>query len=104
MLAVLWNLLLAYVVYQIARLTYYFENTDYLNYTLDVWRGGLLFDTSAILYTNALYIVLMLLPLHWKECTIYHQCCKWLFVLVNSLALAINFMDAVYFRYTMRRS
>ena len=78
MLAVLWNLLLAYVVYQIARLTYYFENTDYLNYTLDVWRGGLLFDTSAILYTNALYIVLMLLPLHWKECTIYHQCCKWI--------------------------
>ena len=104
MLAVIWNLLLAYVVYQIARLTYYFENTDYLNYTLDVWRGGLLFDTSAILYTNALYIVLMLLPLHWKERAVYHQCCKWLFVLVNSLALAINFMDAVYFRYTMRRT
>ena len=104
MLAVLWNLLLAYVVYQIARLTYYFENTDYLNYTLDVWRGGLLFDTSAILYTNALYIVLMLLPLHWKECTIYHQCCKWIFVLVNSLALAINLIDSVYFLYTMRRT
>ena len=63
LLAVLWNLLLAYVVYQIARLTYYFENTDYLNYTLDVWRGGLLFDTSAILYTNALVILMMLFPL-----------------------------------------
>lgn len=104
LLAVLWNLLLVYLVYQIARLTYYLENTDYLNYTLDVWRGGLLFDTSAILYTNVLYVVLMLLPLHWKERGVYHQCCKWLFVLVNSLALAINFMDSVYFRYTMRRT
>jgi phosphoglycerol transferase MdoB-like AlkP superfamily enzyme len=104
LLAVLWNLLLVYVVYQIARLTYYFENTDFLNYTLDVWRGGLLFDTSAILYTNVLYIVLMLFPLHWKERTVYHQCCKLLFVLVNSLTFAINLMDSVYFRYTMRRT
>ena len=104
LLAVVWNLLLVYVVYQVARLTYYVENADYLNYTLDAWRGGLLFDTSAILYTNVLYVVLMLFPLHWKEHPVYHQCCKWLFVLVNSLALAINLMDSVYFQYTMRRT
>lgn len=104
LLAVLWNLLLVYLVYQIARLEYYVENRDYLSYTWDIFQGGLLFDTSAILYTNALYVVMMLFPLHWKENKIYHKVCKWLFVVVNSIAFAINLADSVYFRYTMRRT
>ena len=104
LLAVLWNLLLVYLVYQIARLEYYVENRDYLSYTWDIFQGGLLFDTSAILYTNALYVVMMLFPLHWKENRIYHKVCQWLFVVVNSIAFAINLADSVYFRYTMRRT
>ena len=104
LLAVLWNLLLAYFVYQIARLEYYVENRDYLSYTWDIFQGGLLFDTSAILYTNALYVVMMLFPLHWKENKIYHKVCQWLFVVVNSITFAINLADSVYFRYTMRRT
>ena len=104
LLAVLWNLLLVYFVYQIARLEYYVENRDYLSYTWDIFQGGLLFDTSAILYTNALYVVMMLFPLHWKENKIYHKVCQWLFVVVNSITFAINLADSVYFRYTMRRT
>ena len=104
LLAVLWNLLLVYLTYQIARLAYFLENTDYLTYTFDVFCGGLLFDTSAILYTNALYVVLMLFPLHWKEHRVYHQICKWLFVVVNGIAFAVNLADSVYFQYTMRRT
>ena len=104
LLAVLWNLLLVYLTYQIARLAYFLENTDYLTYTFDVFCGGLLFDTSAILYTNVLYVVLMLFPLHWKEHRVYHQICKWLFVVVNGIALAVNLADSVYFQYTMRRT
>ena len=101
LLAVLWNLLLVYVVYQIARLEYYLENTDYLTYSFNVWRGGLLFDTSAIIYTNALYILLMLLPFKQSD---YQRCCKWLYLIINGLALAINLADSVYFQYTMRRT
>jgi phosphoglycerol transferase MdoB-like AlkP superfamily enzyme len=104
LLAVLWNLLLVYMVYQVARIEYWLENYSYLNYTFDVWRGGLMFDTSAILYTNALYVVLILFPLHYKETRIYHKICKWIFVIVNGLALVINLADSVYFRYTMRRT
>ncbi len=102
--AVLCNLLLVYLVYQVARIEYWLENLSYFNYTFDVWRGGLMFDTSAILYTNALYVVLMLFPLHFKENAIYHKICKWLFFIVNGLAFAINLADSVYFRYTMRRT
>ena len=104
LLVVLWNLLLVYLIYQIARIEYWLENSSYLNYTFDVWRGGLMFDTSAILYTNALYVVLMFFPLHYKETNVYHKICKWLFFIVNGLAFAINLADSVYFRYTMRRT
>ena len=101
LLAVLWNLLLVYVVYQIARQEYYLENTDYLTYSFNAWRGGLLFDTSAIIYTNALYILLMLLPFKQSG---YQQCCKWLYLIINGVALAINLADSIYFQYTMRRT
>ena len=104
LLAVLWNLLLVYLTYQVARIEYWLENSSYLNYTFDVWRGGLMFDTSAILYTNALYVVLMLFPLHYKETVAYHKICKWVFIAVNGLALMINLADSVYFQYTMRRT
>ncbi len=99
--AIVWNLLLIYIVYQIARCEYYFENVSYLNYTSDVFRGGLLFDTSAIIYTNALYILLMLLPFKQSD---YQRCCKWLYLIINGVALAINLADSVYFQYTMRRT
>ena len=99
--ATVWNLLLIYIVYQIARCEYYFENVSYLNYTYDVFRGGLLFDTSAIIYTNALYILLMLLPFRQSA---YQQCCKWLYLMINGIALAVNLADSAYFQYTMRRT
>ena len=100
--AVIWNILLVYVVYQIARLTYYFENAQLLHYTSDVLRGGLLFDTSAIVYTNALYLILMIAV---GAFTLKGQrAFKWLYLTINGLALAINLGDAVYFQYTMRRT
>lgn len=104
LLAVLWNLLLVFLTYQVARLAYWLENSDMLRYTCDIWCGGLLFDTSAILYTNVLWVVLILFPLHQKETSLYHRICKILFMVVNGLALAVNLADAVYFQYTMRRT
>ena len=63
-----------------------------------------MFDRSAIIYTNALYIVMMLFPLWLKETPLYHKICKWVFVLVNSITLIINLGDSVYFPYTLRRT
>ena len=63
-----------------------------------------MFDRSAIIYTNALYIVMMLFPLWIKETPLYHKICKWVFVLVNSITLIINLGDSVYFPYTLRRT
>ncbi len=104
--ATLVNLLLAYVVYAIARVAYLLDNWSYFadSLTMEVVQGGLVFDTAAILVTNIPYIVLMLLPLHLKETAFWHRLCQTVFVVVNGLALAVNLCDAAYFPFTLRRT
>ena len=110
LVSMLGNLLLAYVVYSIARIAFLLENynlyADSLTtaHLFELLRGGLVFDTSAILYTNALWILLVMLPVSRKENPVYQSVCKWMFIVVNTLTLAINLGDAVYFQYTMRRT
>ena len=106
LVATLVNLLLAYVVYFVARMAYMLDNWSYFSdsLTTEVLQGGLVFDTAAILVTNIPYIVLMLLPLHWKETRIWHQLCRWVFVIINGLSLVVNLCDAAYFPYTLRRT
>ena len=104
------NLLLAYVTYFIARVVYMLVNLSYFTQGLtfsqlmDMFGGGLLFDTSAIIYTNLLWIVMMLFPLWAKETPLYHKICRGLFVTVNGLAFIANLADSVYFPYTLRRT
>ena len=104
------NLVIAYILYFLARIIYLLENYSYFgqglsfSHLIEMLGGGLVFDTSAILVTNIPYIVLMLLPWHRKENNTYQQVCKWVFIIINGLALAINLCDSVYFRYTMRRT
>jgi phosphoglycerol transferase MdoB-like AlkP superfamily enzyme len=107
--AVLLNLLMAYGVYFIARVVFLLENKNlYENLTashlVELFRGGLMFDTTAILYTNALWVVMVLFPLHLKETSIWHSICRWTFVAINTICLAVNLGDSVYFRYAMRRT
>ncbi len=93
--AVVLNLLLAYVLYGIARLTFLLCNWSLLSPAVtwsSVWtlsRGSLLFDTSAICYTNALWLALMLLPWHGKENAVYHTVCRVLFVAVKGFGPAL---------------
>ena len=108
--ATLYNLLIAYGSYFLARVIYFFENYSFfskdlsLSHVMEILGGGLVFDTSAILVTNIPYIVLMLFPLHVKENAAYQKLCRAVFLIINGLALAVNLCDAVYFRFTMRRT
>ena len=104
------NLLLAYLVWMLSRVAFFAENwstfAPYMSWPLfkSMLHGSLVFDTSALLYINSLYLVLMLLPLHLKERTGFHRGLKWLFVITNAIGVAMNLMDSVYFQYTGRRS
>lgn len=109
-LAFLWNMLLVYLVYGLCRIVYWAENASAFegfwthNALRDILTGAWMFDSSAILYTNVLYAVMMLIPLHWKEGKRWQCAAKWLYVVVNGLAVVINLADAAYFPYTGRRT
>ena len=104
------NMAVAYLVWMLSRVAFFAENwstfAPYMSWSLfkSMLQGSLVFDTSALLYVNALYLVLMLLPLHLKERAGFHKGLKWLFVITNAIGVAMNLMDAVYFQYTGRRS
>ena len=104
------NMAVAYLVWMLSRVAFFAENwstfAPYMSWSLfkSMWHGALVFDTSALLYVNALYLVLMLLPMHLKERPGFHKGLKWLFVVTNAIAVAMNLMDSVYFQYTGRRS
>lgn len=104
------NILLVYLCYQICRIEYLAENWTAFKdgiFNLD-WltalKGSLVFDTSAIVYSNILYMVLMLLPFSFREKAGYQKAAKILFVAVNSIGIFINLIDSVYFAYTNRRT
>ena len=92
-LAFVWNIALAYVVYGLCRLIFWAENAQAFsglwkdNSWCDLITGAWMFDSSAILYTNALYAMLMLIPLHWKEHQGWQRLAKWIFFLINSIAI-----------------
>jgi len=104
------NVVLAYIMWMLTRVIFFLENysvfAPHLTWSgaCTMLRGALVFDTAAILYVNALYLVLLILPLHLKETQRFHKGLKWLFVVTNALALATNLIDSVYFQYTGRRS
>ncbi len=67
-------------------------------------QGSLVFDVSALLYVNALWLVLWLLPWPAKERRGPQRALKWVYVVTNAVAIGSNLIDSVYFQYTGRRS
>lgn len=108
-LSLIINLLLVMGCFILCRVIFLIENLKAFSDLSAgrIWRmfeGGFLFDTSAILYTNLLYIFLMLIPLHYKENVIYQKITKGIFVTTNLIVIIMNLMDTVYFQYTHRRT
>ena len=93
--------MLVLVSYSVCRLEFLLENWSLFSpdltwgVTFDLFRGGMLFDGAALAYTNLLYVVLALFPLHWKERPVYHTCLKVLFVCINALAIGYDRADII---------
>ena len=108
--ALVWNLLVVYCAYTLCRAIFLalnwslYAGTLTPTHAMELFGAGLLFDTPAILYTNAVIILMFLLPLHWKECTGYYRVARWIYVVVNSIAVYMNLMDCVYFPFTGKRT
>lgn len=69
-----------------------------------MFAGGLKFDVSALLYINALYLFLQIIPFTFRYKEAYQKVCKWLFLLTNSIGLAANVADIAYYKFTLKRT
>lgn len=96
-------------IYSLLRIGFYLFNISLFpninaSQLLLMLLGGIKFDISALLYLNSLYIVLQSLPLPCLYNTFYQKICKWLFILTNSLGIAANLIDFVYYQFTLKRT
>ena len=103
------NLLVVYGLFTVCRIVFYLFNIRYFPevsffHFFRMLLGGLKFDTLSILYTNLLYLLLMFLPFTFRYNNYYQTFLKYLFYVTNSVAIAANCIDLVYFRFTLRRT
>ncbi|MDP3916150.1 MAG: sulfatase-like hydrolase/transferase [Bacteroidota bacterium] len=95
--------------YSFCRILFYLFNTasfpkvTFLSF-LTILKGGMMFDISALLYLNVVYMLLFLLPFHFKFNNWYQKVLKWLFMIVNGVGIAFNLIDIIYYRYILKRT
>ncbi|MFC6267263.1 LTA synthase family protein [Frigoriflavimonas asaccharolytica] len=106
--ALIYRLFLAYFFYQIARLLFYFFNkelikVDSISEYFNIAYYGTAFDTTAILYVNALFILLSLIPLTINTGRVYQKFLMITYFILNGIAYSMNFGDFIYYKFSQTR-
>lgn len=104
-----YRILLAYFFYFIARILFYIYNIDLLKVDsiselMSLCYYGIAFDTTAILYTNLLFILLSILPFYKNTSTGYQKFLFYFYFITNLLVYVTNYIDFIYYKYTLARS
>lgn len=66
--------------------------------------GGMRFDASILIIANGLLIVSALLPFKYRFSNAFFKIYRFLFVVFNGAALALNLVDVAYVSFTRKRS
>ena len=109
LVVLLYRILLVMFLFSISRIGFYLLNFKMFpgiasGEFLSIMKGGLLFDLSATIYVNSLFILLNVIPFDIRYNEIYQRIMKYLFFMTNGLALAINSADFVYYRFVFKRA
>lgn len=109
--ALIVNLFWIYVMYLLCRLIFIWENWNTFGATFGwdnaptLFRGGFLFDTAGICYTNILFVVLFIIIGYFRKVPgWYNKLLRWLYVVVNGVFLLVNFADTIFFATRLQRS
>lgn len=107
--ALVWRLALSMILLSLSRVGFYIFNHAMFpgikpSEVLSALRGGIVFDLSALVYYNSLFILLQIIPFDIRYHRIYQGISKWLFFTVNFLMLSMNGADYVYFRFLGKRA
>src|SRR5690606_2833761 len=105
----LYRLLLVYLFYFLTRLMFAFFNWKLLEID-SFWEllrlsfYGLPFDTTAIIYSNGLFMLLSILPLYVNTRKGYQKFLFYLYFISNLITISFNFIDFIYYKCTFGRS
>ena len=102
-LVLAWRILLAMLLFSLCRIGFYLFNHKMFpdispSQMLSILRGGLVFDISAIVYFNSLVIF------NFRYDELYQKIVKYIYFVTNGIALAMNGMDFVYYRFVDKRA
>lgn len=67
-------------------------------------QGGVKFDIAALLYINALYILMVILPVPFKFSSIWQGLSNIVFIVFNAVGIALNLIDFAYYPFTLKRT
>jgi len=106
---ILLQLLLLLACYFVSRCAFtlinhsHFDGLTFAGF-LNISFHALRYDISALLAINALYILLVLLPLPLWKISKWELITQWLFIVTNTIALMFEVSDWAYFKYNLKRS
>jgi hypothetical protein len=92
------RILLAYVFYSIARVLFFIYNKSLIKVDgafdfLALCYHGLVFDTTAILYVNSLFILISIFPAVINTKKKYQKVLFYIYFITNLFAYSTNFID-----------
>ena len=108
-LVMVYRFLVVMFLYSAGRIIFYlfnasmFPKVDFAAF-VQIMRGGVMFDTSTVLYLNLLYFLLYLLPFPFKFQDWYQRMLKWIFMVINGVGFAFNYIDIVYYPFILKRT
>jgi len=71
---------------------------------LTILKGGLLFDISATIYLNLIFIFFHIIPFEFRYNYKYQDVLRYYFFIVNGIGIAINSADYIYYRFVLKRA
>ncbi len=104
-----YRMLLVMFLFTLCRTGFFlFNNKMFPGITMEqlitILKGGLAFDISAAVYINILFILLHIIPFDFRYREGYQVVLKYIFFITNGIAIAMNGMDFVYYRFVEKRA
>ncbi len=104
-----YRILLVMLLFSMCRIGFFLFNfkmfpgvtfTQFIN----ILKGGLVFDISAVVYVNMLFILMEIIPVEARYNKVYESVVKYIYFITNGIALAMNGMDFVYYKFVDKRA
>lgn len=107
-LVILARLGIMLVAYFLSRILFFFFNFRYFSGAgfpelMKIFFVGLRFDISAILILNVPYILLSTIPFRFRSNKAFRVVLNVYFYGINTVGLMTNFIDLIYYRFTLKR-